>query len=73
MLCSNPPTASGTMMTIIDVADVTASECLHDGSDLPGLARRHEQVHAVGYQDLSVDLAAPSDLAQVAAVAFVVE
>jgi len=63
------------MVAFVDIADVAAPERLHHGCDLPGLGRRHEQVHVVRHQDIRVDFAtfAHRDLAQVAQVAFIVD
>ena len=61
-------------MAIIHIADVASAQRLHHVRDLTRAARRHEQMHMIGRQYISVDGAAfaQRDLAQVVAVALVV-
>lgn len=58
-------------MTIVDVAHVASTKCLHDARDLAEIAWRHEQVYVIRHQHVSVDFAAflQADLAQIAPVA----
>lgn len=43
------------MVAIIDMADVTAFQRLHQPADRAGLRWRHQQVDVVGHQDTGVD------------------